>query len=244
MHFTEHTLSSRGISLLIALTAALAIVSLTALFGAGGNSADAAKARPSASSAVLGGSDTMPEPACPVRCLVIPSVSGIQTFLPSTSSAFKVPANGKITVWKIFLGKPNAQDRAALNDMFGSPPQASISILQKVSTERGIKFRLQRKSPVKALSRFLGTVATFRLAKPLRAVKGQFVALTVPTWAPAFASGLPRDEYSWRASREPTKCKNNSTSTLHPQLLVGSKRFYGCKFSGERLLYTARIEFD
>jgi hypothetical protein len=244
MRIRNHTLSSRGINLLVALTAALAVLSFTVIFATGGGSADAAKARPSAAAAVLGGADTMPDPACPLNCLVIPSVSGMQTVLPSASSPYRIPANGKITAWKIFLGKPTAKDRAALNDMFGSPPQASISILQRVNTPGGPKYRLQRKSPVVGLNRYLGTVATFRLSQPLKAVKGQFVALTVPTWAPAFASGLPKSEYSWRASREPGKCRNNNPSTLNPQLLLGSKRFYACSFPGSRLLFTARIKFD
>lgn len=244
MHTHDHARSSRGLSLLIALAAALAIFSLTVLFGTGGGSADAAKAKPSTAAAVLGGSDAMPDPACPAKCLVIPSISGIQTLLPSSASPYRVPATGKITAWKIFLGTPSAKDRTALNDMFGSPPQASISVLQKVNTERGPKYRLQRKSPVVGLSKYLGTVATFGLAKPLRAVKGQFVSLTVPTWAPAFASGLPKRDYAWRASREPGKCTNNSPSTLRPQSLVGSKRSYACRFPGSRLLFTARIEFD
>ena len=185
----------------------------------------------------------MPDPSCPLNCLVIPSVSGMQTVLPSATSPYRVPANGRITSWKIYLGKPSAEDRRALNDMFGSPPQASISILQRVNTPRGPKYRLQRKSPVVGLNRYLGTVANFPLDKPLKAVKGQFVALTVPTWAPAFVAGLPRSEYSWRASREPGKCRNNNPSTLHPQLLVGSKRFYACNFPGSRILFTARIRF-
>lgn len=244
MHIHDHALSSRGISLLVALAAAVATISLTVLFTAGGGSADAAKATPSASAAVLGGSDPMPDPACPVNCLVIPSVSGIQGFLPSGAAPYRVPATGKITAWKIYLGKPSAKDRTALNDMFGSPPQASISVLQRVNTKNGIKFRLQRKSPVVGLNRYLGTVATFRLDKPLRAVKGQFVALSIPTWAPAFAAGLNKREYSWRASREPGKCASTSSAVLRPQMLVGSKRFYACKYTGSRLLFTARIKFD
>jgi len=243
MNTQSHALSTRGRSLLIALVVALAILSLTIAFGAGGGNADAAKAK-AAGSAVLGGSDQMPDPACPVDCLVIPSVSGIQTFLPSGASPYRVPATGKITAWKIYLGKPGAKDRIALNDMFGSPPQASISVLQRVNTERGPKFRLQRKSPVVGLNRYLGTVATFRLDKPLRAVKGQFVALSIPTWAPAFVADRNTRDYAWRASREPRKCANNPQSMIRPQLLVGSKRFYACKFTGSRLLFTARIKFD
>ena len=242
MNLQEHAPLSRVNILLIALASALAVVFLAVAFGTGGGNADAAKARPSAVAAVLGGADPMPEPACPLKCLVIPSVSGIQTFLSSGASPYRVPATGKITAWKIYLGNPKAKDRIALNEKFGSPPQASISVLQRINTDRGPKFRLQRKSPVVGLNRHLGrTPATFRLAKPLRAVKGQFVALTVPTWAPAFAAGLNPRDHAWQASRQPGKCASTEPSS---QLLVGSKRFYACKFTGSRLLFTARIKFD
>lgn len=226
---------------MISLAFALTIISLTALLGSTGGKADAAQATPSAVAIVLGGADPMPEPACPLNCLVIPGLSGIQTSLASGAAPFRVPATGKITAWKIYLGKPTAKDRQSLNDMFGSPPQASISILQRINTDSGTKFRLQRKSPVVGLNRYLGTVATFRLEEPLRAVKGQFVALTIPTWAPAFADELGTSDYSWRASRQPDKCSSTKPSA---QLLVGSKRFYGCKFKGSRLLFTARLKFD
>ncbi|MEX0620636.1 MAG: hypothetical protein WD181_03570 [Solirubrobacterales bacterium] len=241
MNMRNHALSSRGRSLLTALAVGLAAISLAVVTGAGEGAASGSKATTSAVSAVLGGAEPMPEPACPLNCLVIPSVSGIQSVLPSSASPYIVPATGSVTAWKLFLGKPKAMDRIALNERFGSPPQASISILQKIRTERGFKFKLQRKSPVVGLNRYLGNVVTFRLEEPLRAVKGQFVALTVPTWAPAFADGLEMRDYAWRASRQPDKCASTDPSS---QLLVGSKRFYACKFSGSRLLYTARIKFD
>jgi hypothetical protein len=128
-----------------------------------------------------------------------------------------------------------------LNRSFGSPPQASISVLQRLNTPKGQRFRLQRKSPVVGLNRYLGKTATFRLAKPLFARKGQFVALSVPTWAPAFAAGLNPARYRWRASRQPSKCAASFVDSARPQMLVGSKRAYGCNFKGSRLLFTARL---
>jgi hypothetical protein len=241
--FSSHDVPLSRTRVLVALFATLfALTGAVLLAGPGSTPAGAAK---TPATLVLGGADEMPDPLCPLNCQVIPSVSGIQTALPSGQAPYRVPADGKITAWKIFLGKPTKADRSALNKRFGSPPRAAIAVLQKIKTPEGrIKFRLQRKSPVEGLSRFLGGVATFRLDKPLIARKGQFVALSVATWAPAFAAGLPAGEYSWRASRQPGMCGAGSVDMAAPQLKVGSKRFYSCKFTGSRLLFTAKLKFD
>ena len=228
----------------LVVSAALLVFSFIVMFAAlSGQPADAAKAKPPVA-IVLGGDDEMPDPLYPVNCQVIPSVSGIQATLPSGNTAYRAPANGKVTAWKLWLGKPSAADRRALNQRFGSPAQAGIAVVQKLNTPTGEKFRLQRRSPVEGLSRLFGRTAVFRLAKPLIVRKGQIVALTVPTWAPAFAAGLNRRQYSWRASRQPNRCAAGFVDQATPQLGIGSKRAYGCSFKGSRLLFTARLKFD
>jgi hypothetical protein len=185
----------------------------------------------------------MQDPLCPERCQVIPTVSGIQKLLPTGTAPYRATANGKITAWKLWLGKPNGKDRAALNARFGSPPQAAITVLKPIKTKRGTKFKLRSKSPVEGLNRELGGVATFRLKKPLKIRTGNFVALAVPTWAPAFADGLG-SQYAWRASRQPGKCGPGSIDEARSQLKVGSVRRYACNFKGSRLLFTAKLKFD
>ncbi len=54
--------------------------------------------------------------------------------------------------------------------------------------------------------------------------KDDIVGLTVPTWAPAFAQGLPANN-AWRASREPGKCINSTDVRQgEPQQKVGTPR--------------------
>lgn len=236
------TTFSRPAAFAAVAVALFALAAAVILAGPGSSPAGAAKAP---ETLVLGGADRMPDPLCPLNCQVIPSVSGIQNELPSGQAPYRVPADGKITAWKIFLGKPDSGDRKLLNERFGSPPSAAISILQKVRTPQGrIKFRLQRKSPVKGLTKVLGGVASFQLDKPLIARKGQFVALSIPTWAPAFALTEPSAPSSWRASRQPGKCGLETVDAAAPQLKVGSKRFYACKYKNNRLLFTAKLKFD
>jgi hypothetical protein len=223
--------SARGLVRPVTVAAVVTLLGLALALAAGSasNNADAAKSK----ATVLGGATTMQDPLCPERCQM----------LPTGNSPYRATANGKITAWKLWLGKPDAKDRAALNARFGSPPQAAITVLKPVKTRKGTKFKLRSKSPVEGLNRELGGVATFRLEEPLRIRTGNYVALSVPTWAPAFADGLG-SRYAWRASRQPGKCGPNTIDQARSQLKVGSTRYYACNFKGSRLLFTAKLKFD
>ena len=234
--------ASRGRLARVAVLALAAVVALLSLALVGlGNGAGADQTR-AIKTVVLGQSATMPDPACPDNCQVVASVNGFQTRTATSTTPFEVPFDGKVTQFRLYLGEPTGRDRTALNDRFGSPPQAAITILKKVKTPQGNeKFQLLRKSPVEGLSKELGTVATFKLNKPLTARAGNYVALAVPTWAPVFALGQSAAQNKWRASRQPGMCTAASIDQSSPQLKVDTKRFYGCTFSGSRLLYTATL---
>lgn len=224
------------VALLAVAVAALSLVLVSLGNGAGANESRATK------TVVLGQSATMPDPACPLNCQVVATVSGFQTRGPSSDTPFRVPFDGRITNFTLYLGEPTGRDRTALNDRFGSPPQAAITVLKKIKTPEGReKFQLLRKSPVEGLSQELGTTTRFKLDRPLNARAGNFVALSVPTWAPVFALGLDSATNKWRASRQPGKCTAASVDSSAPQLKVNSKRFYGCTFQGSRLLYTVTL---
>ena len=71
--------------------------------------------------------------------------------------------------------------------------------------------------------------------------KGDIVGITVPTWAPAFAQGLASSN-AWRASREAGKCTNsNDVRQGEPQMKVGKRATYGCRYTTARLLYTVTV---
>ncbi len=190
---------------------------------------------------VLGKSGGMPKPACPAKCQVVASVTGFQSSIPGRQVPMEVPFNGRITGWKIFLGKPSKRDRKLLTDRWGSPPQASLVILQKRSSGGKVEYKLKRRSPTVSLGGKLGKSPFIELKQPLRVVKGDQVGLAVPTWIPAFAGGLNRKRNSWRAGRAPGKC-NAANQTGTAQTKVGSSRPYGCRYAGGRLLYQARLE--
>ena len=68
--------------------------------------------------------------------------------------------------------------------------------------------------------------------------KGDIIALTVPTWAPALALGFGKDT-SWRASREKKQC--SSTSSQSTQTSIGSAVQYFCLYQTARLTYSATL---
>ena len=231
---------SRGLAFtLFTVVAFLLIAGLALVAGSIRDGAGAAER--AVKTVTLGAGGSLPDPACPVNCQVVASVSGFQVNSPTGSGPFTVPFDGKIRNFRLFLGKPTSGDRKALNDRFGGPPQAAITVLKKIKVDGEEKFRMVRKSPVENLGPELGTVATFTLAKPLNVRKGNIVALAVPTWAPAFAAGLNTNLNRWRASRKAGRCAAVYVDQATPQLKVNSERPYGCTFRGSRLLYTVTI---
>ena len=62
------------------------------------------------------------------------------------------------------------------------------------------------------LEPYFGKTAQFPLETTITVKKGDIVALTVPTWAPALALGFGNDT-SWRASRQKSQCTSTSSQT-------------------------------
>lgn len=215
--------------------AALAGCSLV-LF-AGLASSDAAGVPPT--TVVLGQTSTTPDPSCPeLPCQAIGSVTGFQVSNSQSRSPFIVPHDGTIKSWTLTLAQPTNQQRSFFNGFFGTPPEARLSIIRRVPATNPPRYTLRSQGSIKVLSPYLGQ--TVKFGSSLRVEKGDIVALTVPTWAPAFAQNLPSSNV-WRASREPGKCTNSTDIRQGvPQEGVGRRATYGCRYSA-RLLYTATL---
>lgn len=216
------------------------------------------------------------------------TVEGKLTAFQSLSSRYKgrnfvVPFKGKMVAWSISLANPTRRviefegnDQPAqfpvFNGIFGAPAQAGISILRQVQKKRkgGPRYKLVRKAPVQVLNPYFGTRVTFALERPLNVYKGNIVALTIPTWAPALWKPRVCNEtingaldpgrcdraesaYTWRGSRvtrgEPSTCSlqnpkgipNEQLEKTAPQTRIKSIRRYGCYYGGNVLLYSAHI---
>jgi hypothetical protein len=202
------------------------------------------------------GAATPATPSCPTNCQAIGKTTGFQTNITGAKNPFVVTTRGRIVAWSIKTGapstKPNPQnnnqsDLDFFSKTFGGPPKARIAVLKPImkSIRAGKPiYKLKSQSPVEDLSAFLGQTTTFTLDTPLRVKPNNVVALTVPTWAPAFAVNQSADT-KWAASRKQGKC-NNTEDILAgtPQDALGTQRSYGCVYNTARLLYSATVVAD
>ena len=180
---------------------------------------------------VLGQTPETPAPSCPgkfdaadnalVECRVEGHVTGFQSIADGIPRPFEAPFEGKIVAWSVTLAKPSSVEAKKtedgtsfftkdeigfFDDFFGAPAQARIGILQPVEDSKPPKYKLVRQSPIEVLAPYFGSAPVFALDHPLTVLKGQVVALTIPTWAPLFALNVPTEENTWRGSRLPGHC--------------------------------------
>lgn len=206
---------------------------------------------------VLGQTSETPPPSCPAEiinnvptkdCRVEGHVTGFQSIADGVARPFEAPFEGKIIAWSITLAKPSTAETKTttdelgfFNEFFGTPSQARIGILRPIEDTKPPKYKLVRQSPIEILNPYFGSTPVFALDHPLTVLKGQIVALTIPTWAPMFAVNIS-PENTWRGSRLPDNCiSREAIQGGHPQQGVGKIKTYGCYYSEARLLYTATL---
>jgi hypothetical protein len=175
--------------------------------------------------------------SCPETCQAIGRVSGYMGRSGKGTNPFQVPRDGKIVAFTVSLGKPDANQAKFFTDLYGGPPQVRISVVRRGDKRKTrLNHRLLRQSPLFRVDHYFGSTPTFALDTPMKVSKGNIVALTVPTWAPAFAVNLPKNNW-WRSSRSKGKC--NDVSQMAAQHTPGAVRVYGCTYFRARLMYTA-----
>ncbi len=192
---------------------------------------------------VLGNTATTPDPSCPDSpCQAIGSVTGFQVSTGQGSLPFLVRRDGTIKSWTLTLSQPTSSQRSFFNGFFGTPPEARLAILRRIPETDPPRYNLRAQGSVHVLSPYLGQ--TVKFGASLKVEKDDIIGLTVPTWAPAFAQGLPSSN-AWRASREAGKCVNSTDVRQgEPQQKVGTRADYGCRYSTARLLYTVTVVED
>ncbi len=206
---------------------------------------------------VLGKTDSTPRPSCPgkivnnvevVPCRVEGHVTGFQAIAGGVPRPYEVPFDGKIVAWSITLARPSRRDTKKMtdevgffNEFLGKPSRARIGVLRPVKGSKPPRYTLVRQSPLQMLNRYFGSTPVFALEHPLTVLRGQIVALTIPTWAPMFAFNVG-DNNTWRGSRRPKQCSSKEDiQGGHPQQGVRKTKTYGCYYSNARLLYTATV---
>jgi hypothetical protein len=177
-------------------------------------------------------------PSCPASpCLAVSRTTGFQVKVATVHNPLSAPKSGSVVAWTIMLGKPNATQIKFFDTNEGGPSEAGIAILRAVPKGR-LTYKLIAASPPVKLEPYFGKTAEFPLETTIAIKKGDIVALTVPTWAPALALGFGNDT-SWRASRQKSQCTTTSAQTTHTQ--VGSPVQYFCLYQTARLTYSATL---
>jgi hypothetical protein len=206
---------------------------------------------------VLGKTDATPRPSCPGRivnnvevvpCRVEGHVTGFQAIAGGVPRPYEAPFDGKVVAWSITLARPSRKDTEKMtdevgffNEFLGKPSKARIGVLRPVKGSKPPRFTLVRQSPLQVLNPYFGSTPVFALEHPLTVLRGQIVALTIPTWAPMFAFNV-EDDNTWRGSRQAGHCSSKEDiQGGHPQQGLRKTKAYGCYYSNARLLYTATV---
>lgn len=178
-------------------------------------------------------------PSCPTpTCLAVSRTTGYQAKVGSTRNPVFVPRDGVIVAWAISLGKPTSTQIKFFDTNEGGTASAGIAVLRPDRRRKALHYSLKliSQSPLVQLEPYFGMTAQFPLASTLPVKKGDVIALTVPTWAPALALGFTKDT-SWRASRPSKQCSVTNTQTAHTHM--GSTVQYYCMYQTARLTYSA-----
>lgn len=177
-------------------------------------------------------------PSCPTpSCLAVSRTTGFQVKVDATRSPLSAPRAGVVVAWTISLGKPNPTQVKFFNANEGGPSTAGIAILRPQRSPQ-LGYKLISQSPLVQLQPYFGMTAQFPLATTLPVKRGDVIALSVPSWAPALALGFD-NATSWRASRPKKQCSTTGTQTAHVQ--IGATVQYYCLYTTARLTYSATL---
>ena len=177
-------------------------------------------------------------PSCPANpCLAVSRTTGFQVKVGPAHNFLAAPRAGSVVAFTIMLGKPSATQIKFFNANEGGVSEAGIAILRPVR-KPNLTYRLVSQSPPLKLQPYFGKTVQFPLETTLAVRKGDIVALSVATWAPALALGFGKDT-SWRASRARKQCSSTSSQSSHTQ--VGSTVQYVCLYQTARLTYSATL---
>ncbi|HLM09794.1 MAG TPA: hypothetical protein VK307_08795 [Thermoleophilaceae bacterium] len=209
---------------------------IPALVAALGTLAPAASAR----IVELGATTAPVQPTCPAeRCPALVRMTGYQgRAAGGRKNPYYIRRDGYLTAFTVNLGTPTAEQLEFFNGTFGNPAAVRLSVLRRGTTHKTrLQHRLVQQSDVFRVDRYFGSSPTFVLNPPLRVKEGNWIALTVPTWAPAFTVNLTGDDW-WRASRPRTSCEVPKSLEDFAMEDLRHISIFGCTYSRARLLYT------
>ncbi|HEY5317543.1 MAG TPA: hypothetical protein VIJ20_06150 [Solirubrobacteraceae bacterium] len=188
------------------------------------------------------------KPACPATggCpIILTETTALQIQSDGTTYPTMAAHAGRIVAFTVspatvssadINGTAKTKTKAAqpgLNATYGGASVVAITVLAP-STKHF--YKVVAESPMFQLQPYFGHLVQFVLDQSLPITKDEFVALTVPTWAPLLTVDLTKSQFLWRPSRA-TNCLAYTVQTA--QLMTGDNAQYLCFFTGTRVEYTA-----
>jgi hypothetical protein len=180
-------------------------------------------------------------PSCPADpCEAAVRVTALQgRSAGGRKNPYYIRRDGYIVAFTVQLSKPTDEQITFFNDNFGSPAQVRLSVLRQGRTRKTrLNYRLVGQTDLYDVDKYLGSTPTFVVNPPLRVKKTNWIAITVPTWAPLFANNLTNSDW-WRSSREKGKCEPPRSLGQFALDQLREVSVFGCTYHGARLLYTA-----
>ena len=180
-------------------------------------------------------------PSCPGDpCEAAVRVTGLQgRAAGGPKNPYYIRRDGYIVAFTLRLADPTDEQVDFFNDNFGSPAQAGLAVLRKGDTRKTrLNYRLVNQTELFEVDRYFGSSPTFVLDTPLRVKKTNWIAITVPTWAPIFSNNLSKSDW-WRSSRAKNSCDPPRSLRQFALTELREVNVFGCTYSGARLLYTA-----
>ncbi|HKP92189.1 MAG TPA: hypothetical protein VJT75_19625 [Thermoleophilaceae bacterium] len=181
-----------------------------------------------------------PPPDCPENCQAVAQVTGFQVQLGEAHNPFRIRRPGYVTSFTIKLAKPDDEQIAYFKQTYGEKPTVRLAIVRSLHKDK--QYKLMKQTQAFDLEQYFGSTPTIALRQPFRVKKEDIIAITVPTWMPAFAHNLSSDQ-AWRSSHSGDEC----VATLPPTAAheeEGTKMTYGCFYRTARLLYSATFIGD
>ncbi|PZR69293.1 MAG: hypothetical protein DLM63_02085 [Solirubrobacterales bacterium] len=189
----------------------------------------------------IGDLPNMPAPSCPgVDCTAITRTTGIQTLTAGNRGSYQSPVAQKqqrVVAFTLKLGNPNATEITFFNSHAGGPAEAQLAVIRGGRKQKTL-LQVVAVSEVFSLQPWFGQTVQFPLVTSLPIRKGDFIGLTVPTWAPVLAVGQGTSN-AWSASRK--LCATANVFDQTAQTIPGRLARFGCSFTTARLTFAATL---
>ncbi|MDE3132710.1 MAG: hypothetical protein KGL15_01445 [Acidobacteriota bacterium] len=196
-------------------------------------------------------------PTCPANAqgnsctIVLDQVTAYETLRDGVANPDTIKRSGLVSSFTLGLAgtkliTPSVMSH--LDQSYGGPPEVQLTALLPTGTPVNPSFRVAAQSAVIKLRQQLGQIAEFPLLTPLPVVRGEILALTVPTWAPVLSIEQSTTKFSYAQSRAKSMVSTggkrvsscNTTGTANfAQIVVGEFSSYTCVYAGTRIEYSA-----